>query len=41
MHVSLDVQTYKNRFVNMADKHLDTALVNAGRSKKYNQGSVN
>ena len=25
----------------MADKHLDTALVNAGRSKKYTQGSVN
>ena len=24
----------------MADKHLDTALVNAGRSKKYTQGSV-
>ncbi len=23
----------------MADKHLDTALVNAGRSKKYTQGS--
>ncbi|RXY41482.1 cystathionine beta-lyase, partial [Klebsiella pneumoniae] len=22
-------------------KHLDTALVNAGRSKKYTQGSVN
>ncbi|CDO12441.1 metC [Klebsiella pneumoniae] len=41
IHVSLDVQTYKNRFVNMADKHLDTALVNAGRSKKYTQGSVN
>lgn len=25
----------------MANKHLDTALVNAGRSKKYTQGSVN
>lgn len=25
----------------MADKHLDTALVNAGRSKKYTRGSVN
>ncbi|UVG21542.1 cystathionine beta-lyase [Klebsiella quasipneumoniae] len=25
----------------MADKHIDTALVNAGRSKKYTQGSVN
>lgn len=25
----------------MADKYLDTALVNAGRSKKYTQGSVN
>ncbi len=25
----------------MAHKHLDTALVNAGRSKKYTQGSVN
>ena len=25
----------------MADKHLDTALVNAGRSKNYTQGSVN
>ncbi|HDT4318533.1 TPA: cystathionine beta-lyase [Klebsiella aerogenes] len=25
----------------MADKHLDTALVNAGRRKKYTQGSVN
>ena len=25
----------------MADKHLDTALVNAARSKKYTQGSVN
>ncbi|PNO83610.1 cystathionine beta-lyase [Klebsiella pneumoniae] len=25
----------------MADKHLYTALVNAGRSKKYTQGSVN
>ncbi|EPT8384850.1 cystathionine beta-lyase [Klebsiella pneumoniae] len=25
----------------MADKHLDTALVNAGRSKKYTQSSVN
>ncbi|HHB9787507.1 TPA: cystathionine beta-lyase [Klebsiella pneumoniae] len=25
----------------MADKHLDTALINAGRSKKYTQGSVN
>ncbi|HHB8199869.1 TPA: cystathionine beta-lyase [Klebsiella pneumoniae] len=25
----------------MADKHLDTALVNAGRGKKYTQGSVN
>lgn len=25
----------------MADKHLDTALVHAGRSKKYTQGSVN
>ena len=25
----------------MAGKHLDTALVNAGRSKKYTQGSVN
>ena len=25
----------------MADKHLETALVNAGRSKKYTQGSVN
>lgn len=25
----------------MTDKHLDTALVNAGRSKKYTQGSVN
>jgi len=25
----------------MADKNLDTALVNAGRSKKYTQGSVN
>ncbi|HCT9203906.1 TPA: cystathionine beta-lyase [Klebsiella pneumoniae] len=25
----------------MADKHLDTALVNAGRSKKHTQGSVN
>ncbi|HHU6612697.1 TPA: cystathionine beta-lyase [Klebsiella pneumoniae] len=25
----------------MADKHLDTVLVNAGRSKKYTQGSVN
>ncbi|HBY4411176.1 TPA: cystathionine beta-lyase [Klebsiella pneumoniae] len=25
----------------MADKHLDTALVNAGRSKKYTQGSMN
>ncbi|EMM1253927.1 cystathionine beta-lyase [Klebsiella pneumoniae] len=25
----------------MADKHLDTALVNAGRSNKYTQGSVN
>ena len=25
----------------MADKHLDTALVKAGRSKKYTQGSVN
>ncbi|MHB6564233.1 cystathionine beta-lyase [Klebsiella pneumoniae] len=25
----------------MADKHLDTALVNAGRSKKYTQGSEN
>ena len=25
----------------MADTHLDTALVNAGRSKKYTQGSVN
>ena len=25
----------------MAYKHLDTALVNAGRSKKYTQGSVN
>ncbi|MBD7211665.1 cystathionine beta-lyase [Klebsiella pneumoniae] len=25
----------------MADKHLDTALVNAGRSKKYTQCSVN
>ncbi len=25
----------------MADKHLDTALVNAGRSKKCTQGSVN
>ena len=25
----------------MADKHLDTALVNAGRSRKYTQGSVN
>ncbi|HBU0201700.1 TPA: cystathionine beta-lyase [Klebsiella pneumoniae] len=25
----------------MADKHLDTALVNAGQSKKYTQGSVN
>ncbi|EJD0390506.1 cystathionine beta-lyase [Klebsiella pneumoniae] len=25
----------------MPDKHLDTALVNAGRSKKYTQGSVN
>ncbi|WP_254056144.1 hypothetical protein, partial [Klebsiella pneumoniae] len=38
MHVSLDVQTYKNRVVNMADKNLDTALVNAGRGKKYTQG---
>ncbi|WP_312948254.1 cystathionine beta-lyase [Superficieibacter sp.] len=25
----------------MAEKHIDTALVNAGRSKKYTQGSVN
>ena len=25
----------------MAEKHLDTALVNAGRSKKFTQGSVN
>ncbi|HEB4872623.1 TPA: cystathionine beta-lyase [Kluyvera ascorbata F0526] len=25
----------------MVDKHLDTALVNAGRCKKYTQGSVN
>ena len=25
----------------MTDKHLDTVLVNAGRSKKYTQGSVN
>ncbi|EHM49241.1 MAG: cystathionine beta-lyase [Yokenella regensburgei] len=25
----------------MADKHLDTALVNAGRSKKYTHGAVN
>lgn len=25
----------------MADKHLDTALIHAGRSKKYTQGSVN
>ncbi|STR43829.1 cystathionine beta-lyase [Klebsiella michiganensis] len=25
----------------MADKHLDTALVHAGRSKKYTLGSVN
>lgn len=25
----------------MADKHLDTALVHAGRSKKYTQGAVN
>jgi cystathionine beta-lyase len=27
--------------MNMADKHLDTALVNAGRSKKYTLGAVN
>ncbi|KNC92485.1 cystathionine beta-lyase [Trabulsiella odontotermitis] len=40
-HGSLDVQTYKNRQINMADKHLDTALVNAGRSKKYTLGAVN
>ena len=25
----------------MTAKHIDTALVNAGRSKKYTQGSVN
>lgn len=25
----------------MADKHLETKLVQAGRSKKYTQGSVN
>ena len=25
----------------MSEKHIDTALVNAGRSKKYTQGSVN
>ncbi len=39
---SLDIQTYKNQgSVKMTAKHIDTALVNAGRSKKYTQGSVN
>ncbi len=31
----------KNRLSDMSEKHIDTALVNAGRSKKYTQGSVN
>jgi cystathionine beta-lyase len=38
---SLDVQTYKNRVSEHDKKHLDTTLVQAGRSKKYTQGSVN
>ncbi|MFA1646446.1 MAG: cystathionine beta-lyase, partial [Enterobacteriaceae bacterium] len=40
-HDSLDVQTYKTGCANMTEKHLDTALVQAGRSKKYTLGSVN
>jgi cystathionine beta-lyase (EC 4.4.1.8) len=38
---SLDVQTYKKGLANMTKKQLDTTLVQAGRSKKYTQGSVN
>ncbi|MCC4746502.1 PLP-dependent transferase, partial [Escherichia coli] len=41
IHASLDIQTYKNRNPDMADKKLDTQLVNAGRSKKYTLGAVN
>ena len=41
IHASLDIQTYKNRSNNMADKQLETKLVHAGRSKKYTLGSVN
>jgi cystathionine beta-lyase len=41
IHGSLDIQTYKNRSNNMADKQLETKLVHAGRSKKYTLGSVN
>jgi cystathionine beta-lyase len=31
----------KTGLANMTKKHLDTTLVQAGRSKKYTQGSVN
>ena len=41
IHGSLDIQTYKSRYANMTAKHIETALVNAGRSKKYTQGAVN
>ena len=41
IHDSLDIQTYKNGYSNMAEKHLETKLVSAGRSKKYTLGSVN
>lgn len=40
--LSLDIQMVKQGKVNMtAKKHIETALVNAGRDKKFTQGSVN
>jgi len=37
----MDIQTYKQDPAQMTKKHIETALVNAGRSKRYTQGSVN
>ncbi len=40
--LSLDIQMVKQGKVNMtAKKHIETALVNAGRDKKFTHGSVN
>lgn len=39
-NVDLDIQTFRQGKA-MTDKHIETALVQAGRAKRYTQGSVN